>query len=162
MNKKVLLTIGIVLLCLGWFKPNLNLGGINNKPINAVVVSVPTNKDLKESCKNVIDSLKSGNSDRTKDGNRLADLYMDLATLIELDGEDEVIRTTEEVRQANSLTGLMLRMNIKDKYKELSKSLNDVIVVGIGEDIIPLDADLRAKAAESFRALAWACSEGAK
>jgi hypothetical protein len=87
---------------------------------------------------------------------------MDLATLIELDGEDEVIRTTEEVRQANSLTGLMLRMNIKDKYKELSKSLNDVIVVGIGEDIIPLDADLRAKAAESFRALAWACSEGAK
>lgn len=162
MNKKVLLAIGIALVCIGWFKPNFNLGD-NTKPINkVVVVSVPTNKDLKASCKSVIDSLKGGSSDRVKDGNRLADLYMDLATLIELDGEDEVVRTTEEIRQVNGLSGVMLRMNIKDKYPDLSKSLNGVIVTGIGEDIVPLDTDLRNKAVESFRALAWACSEGAK
>ncbi len=163
MNNKVLLGIGVVLLLLGFFKPNLNFPISNPNPDAViVVVTPPQDKELKDKCQSVIDVLSSGPKDRKKDGVRLSDLYMDLATLMELDGEDEVVKTTEEVRQANSLCGAMLRMNIKGKYPGLADAAQTVIINQIGNDMVPLDSDLRKKSAEAFRALAWACNEGSK
>jgi len=163
MNNKVLLGIGVVLLLLGFFKPNLNFPISNPNPDTAiVVVTPPQDKELKDKCQLVIDVLSNGSKDRKKDGVRLSDLYMDLATLMELDSEDEVVKTTEEVRQANSLCGAMLRMNIKGKYPGLADAAKTIIVSQIGDDIVPLDSDLRKKSAEAFRALAWACNEGSK
>jgi hypothetical protein len=163
MNNKVLLTIGVALLLLGLFRPNINLPINNPNPVdNIVVVTPPSDEGLKKTCQLVIDVLKSGSSDRKKDGKRLSELYSDLAVLIRLDGENEVVKTTEEIRQANSLAGLMLQMNIKDKYDGLSEGTNAVIVSEIGNDIIPLDDDLRDKAVKAFMALSWACLEGSK
>jgi hypothetical protein len=163
MTKKILLGIGVALLLLGIFKPNLNfpIGGPSSNP-TIVVVTPPQDKDLKDKCQLVVDILRDGPTDRKKDGARLSELYMDLATLIEMDGEDEVVKTTEEIRQANSLSGAMLRMNIKGKYPGLSDSAQAVITTQIGNDIVPLDDELRKKSAEAFRALAWACNEGSK
>jgi hypothetical protein len=79
-----------------------------------------------------------------------------------LDGEDAVIKTTDEVRQANSLSGVMLKLDMKGKYKDLASSCNSVIQAAIGDDSVLLDKDLRAKAADGFKALAWACNEGSK
>lgn len=164
MNKKLLLVIGCVLICVGVFKPSLSI-----KPIIApdnidtiVVITPPVDEALKESCQKVIEILQNGGEPRIKDGKKLASLYMDLSTLISLDGENEVIKTTEEIRQANRISGLMLDMNIKGRYPDLAAAANGVIVASIGDDVMILDAPLRSKAAESFRALAWACNEGTK
>jgi hypothetical protein len=162
MNNKLLLGVGIALVLFGLFKPNLNFPVVNPNNNTIVVVTPPQEKDLKDKCQLVINALADGSTDRKKDGTRLSDLYMDLATLIELDGEDEVVKTTEEVRQANSLCGAMLRMNIKGKYPGLPDAAQSVIITQIGDDIVPLDSDLRKKSAEAFRALAWACNEGSK
>lgn len=161
MNKTILLIVGGLLLFIGLVRPNLNLP-INQPVDNIVVVSPPSDTDLKSKCKLVIDVLKSGSSDRSKDGKRLSELYMDIATLIELNGDNEVIKTTEEIRQANTLSGAMLRMNIKGKYPGLSDAAQTVIISQIGDDSSPLDDQLRSKATEAFRALAWACNEGSK
>lgn len=85
-----------------------------------------------------------------------------MATLIELDGEDKVITDTLTIREANSLSGKMLRLNIKDKYPNLAEAAKDVIVAGIGDQDVALTPELRKKAAESFRALSWAFYQGSK
>jgi hypothetical protein len=162
MNNKVLLIIGVLLLLVGLVKPNINFP-INNPPTpvdNIVVVTPPETKELREKCQLVIDVLKAGSSDSKQDGKRLSELYSDLAVLIRLDGENEVVKTTEEIRQANSLSGVMLQMNIKDKYKGLSDATQAVLLSELGDDIVPLDEELRGKAVKAFMALSWACLEG--
>ena len=165
LKSKHLLIVAGILIIVGLFKPDLSkVFPVINSPSNntIVVVTPPSDDTLKQKCKLVIDVLSNGGSDRYKDGKRLSDLYMDLATLIELDGADQVIKTTEEITQANSLSGLMLRLNIKSKYPGLGDAAQVVISSQIGDDIVPLDAELRIKAAEAFRGLAWACNEGSK
>lgn len=163
MNNKVLLVIGGLLLLIGLVRPNINFPINNPNPVdNIVVVTPPADEELKKTCQLVIDVLKAGPSDRKQDGKRLSELYSDLAVLIRLDGENEVVKTTEEVRQANSLSGLMLQMNIKDKYDGLPEATNAVVLSEIGDDIVPLDEDLRGKAVKAFMALSWACLEGSK
>ncbi len=163
MNNKVLLAIGVVLLLLGFFKPNLNFPINKPDPVDVIlVVTPPESKELREKCQLVIDVLQNGSSDRKQDGKRLSGLYSDLAVLIEQDGENEVVKTTEEIRQANSLSGVMLQMNIRDKYKGLSDATQAVLLSELGDDIVPLDEDLRNKAVKAFMALSWACLEGSK
>lgn len=163
MNNKILLIIGGILLFLGLVRPNLNFP-INNPIDNnaIVVVTPPADSEVKKLCEPIINALKNGSSNKSKDGRRLSDLYLDLATLIELDGDNEVIKTTEEIRQANSLSGLMLRLNIKGSYPGLSEASQQFISSQIGDDMVTLDSGLRTKAADAFRALAWACNEGSK
>ena len=164
MNSKILLAIGCGLLLVGLLKPNIQFP-LNNKPVvvdNIVVVTPPADKNLREKCQLVIDVLSNAGSDRKKDGQRLSDLYMDLATLIELDGENQVVKTTEEIRQANVLSGMMLRMNIQGKYPGLADAAQTVVISQIGDEAVVLDEELRQKAVEAFRALSWACYEGAK
>jgi hypothetical protein len=162
-SKKLLLLLAGALIVIGLLKPDLG-NFLPNKPVveKIVVVTPPQEKELRDKCKLVIDALVNGSSDRKKDGVRLSELYMDLSTLIELDGEDQVIKTTEEIRQANSLSGVMLRLDIKGKYPGLSDATQAIIASQIGNDIIPLDADLRTKAVDAFKALSWACNEGSK
>ena len=157
-NKNILLLIGCSLLAIGLLKPNLpsfnNTGG-------DTTISKPTNVELLDECEKVTECFRSvGGS--SYDAKRLASLYMDIASLVELDEQNEVIKNTEAIRQANSLSGIMLKLDIKGKYPELAESAKAVIVSSIGDDNVPLDKNLRTKAAEGFRALAWACSQGAK
>jgi hypothetical protein len=166
MNLKILLLlIGSVLLGIGILKPNINL--LNNpNPSPAVIVdgsdlSEPTDEKLKSRAKDVIKALSS-NNDRKTDGKRLASLYSDLANLVSLDGEDQVIKNTEEIRQANKLVGLMLRLDIKGKYEDLPEAAQALMLEAIGDDQVLLSTQLRAKAVDGFKALAWSCYEGSK
>ena len=162
-TRNILLVVAGLLVVYGLTKPNIN--NVIPNPVQPIVVEVvpaPTDPAIKEAANKVVASLANGSSDRIVDGKRLCGLYWDMATLIELDGNDTVIKTTEEIRQANALSGPMLRMNIKDKYPDLAKNCNSVIVAAIGEDNIILTKELRAKAVEGFKALSWACDEGSK
>lgn len=165
MNKNTLLIIGGLLLLIGLVKPDLaNLGFSPNKPvaIDVLELSAPSDANLKAKAAAVVEIFKNSGNDRKTDAKRLRDLYIDLAQLISLDGENEVIKNTEEIRQANSLAGLLLHLDMKGKYANLSSASKDVVVSAIGDDIILLSKDLRAKAVNGFNALAWACNEGSK
>lgn len=163
-TKNLLLMLAAILIVVGLLKPDLSNFINNFTPSNNVVnvvVEKPTNAEILDECQEVIDALKADN-DRKTDGSRLASLYNDLATLVSLDGEDLVLKNTEEIRQANKLAGVMLKLDIKGKYPKLAKATNSVIVSSIGDDSVMLDDKLRQGAADGFKALAWACYEGAK
>lgn len=164
MNNKIILIVGGLLLTIGLLKPDFSsFIHINNRPNKPNVIEVikPENKDLLESCFDVIKALKSG-PNTSEDAKRLSSLYSDLALLVSLDGDNEVIKTTDEIRQANSLSGLILQLDLKGKYKNLASSCNNVIVAAIGDDSLLLDPALRSKAVDGFKALAWACNEASK
>ena len=159
MKDKLLLGIGAVLVLLALIKPDV--GGFITPYDNNVVVENIDN-DSKTLVQPIVDVLRSGPSDRKIDGKKLASLFSDIATLIQLDGEDQVITNTEEVKQANTIAGKMLKLNLKDKYPSLGIECSKYVKNIIGDDNIPLDNDLRNKAVQAFRSLAWACNEGSK
>jgi hypothetical protein len=164
MNKTILLVIAMILLVIGLFKPSF-IDAFNPKPSPSVVVDdselpKPSDELIKKST-NIIKAL-SVSPERKTDGKKLASLYKDIAELIALDGENELITNTDEIRQANKLAGVMLKLDIKNKYPDLPESAQAMIVSVVGDDQIPLTTELRAKAIDSFMALAWACNEGSK
>lgn len=158
-NKTLLIILAVVLLLIGIFKPDLGVVVPNNGPVPVVNVVEPSDPELKTACLEVVQILQKGKS---ADALRLSSLYSDIGDLIALDGENEVIKNTEEIRQANKLSGLLLRLDIKGKYEGLSEAAEKVVVTGIGSDDVSLEKELRNKAVNSFKALAWACKEGSK
>jgi hypothetical protein len=163
-TKTLLLGLAFLLIAVGLFKPDF--GSLVNHP-KPVVVEVeellaPAREGLKTKADEVVKILKDGDPDRKTDGKRLASLYVDLATLVTLDGDDEVIKNTEEIRQSNRLAGTMLKLDMKNKYPKLAEACKAVIVEAIGDDSVALNKESRVQAAEGFKALAWACQQGAK
>jgi hypothetical protein len=159
-NNTFLLIIGSLLLVYGLF---VNLE-INKTPIpnSSPVVVAPLDPTLKISCEKVITVFKEGSSDRNIDCIKLSNLYNDLAKLIALDNNNEIIKNTDEIRDANRLAGLLYNLDLKGKYPGLAEAANNVIVNYIGNDNVVLDKNLRDKAVEAFKGLAWACYEGSK
>ena len=161
-QKNILLGLAGLLVIIGLLKPEFsNILG-PNKPatVDVLELSEPTDPAIKKEADDVVSVLKEAGA--KVDARRLRDLYMDLAKLVEIDGEDEVIKSTEEIRQANSLAGVMLRLDIKGKYPDLAKETKEVVVAAIGDDQILLSKELRVKAVEGLNALAWACNQGSK
>lgn len=160
--KNLALIVAAILIVIGLLKPDLS-GFINNSSPNntTIVIDKPSDKDILNECEAVIEALKA-DRDRKTDGVRLASLYKDMATLIELDGEDMVIKNTEEIRQANKLAGAMLKLDIKGKYPKLAQAAEKLVIASIGDDSVVLDSKLRQSASDGFRALSWACYEGSK
>lgn len=163
-SKTFLLFLAGLLIFIGLTKPDLSLLLSNNNAITIIDnidIAEPSSDALKIKAKDVVKALSVDN-DRKTDGKKLAKLYLDMATLISLDGNDQVIKNTEEIRQANRLSGLMLKMDIKGKYEDLPEAAQALVVEAIGDDQVLLSSDLRNKAVEGFKALAWACNEGSK
>lgn len=158
MNKNIVLLIALVLLAIGIFKPAF-LVNDSRVPIDTISVVQPKDDAMIEACKELSDILSKGSS---VEAIRLASLYSDIANLISLDEKNEVIKNTEEIRQANILSGILLQLNIKGKYAGLADAANKIVVLGIGDDELILDKELRSKAVETFKILAWACKEGSK
>jgi len=162
-NNNLLLVVAGLLILVGLTKFDLSrLNILPNKPnaVDVLELPEPTDPAVKKEADDVVSVLKE--SGAKGDAKRLRDLYLDLAKLVELDGENEVVRNTDEIRQANSLAGVMLRLDIKGKYPDLAKEAKEVVVAAIGDDHILLSTELRAKAVEGLNALAWACNQGSK
>ena len=163
-TKNILLGVALLLISIGILKPDISSWGLPNR--NPSVPSenldlVKPSEELLPMVQNIVKAL-SVSSDRKIDGKRLASLYNDMATLISLDEKDEIIKTTEDIRQANKLSGLMLKLDIKGKYPDLPEANEALVKEAIGDDQVLLNPDLRAKAVNGFKALAWACNEGSK
>jgi hypothetical protein len=162
-NNTLLLVLGLALVGYGVLKPDLGSLITPTVPVinNVVDVEKPLDPDLLSWCDDVIKSFRK-TSDRKADALKLSSLYYDLANLISLDSENEVIKNTLEVREANKLAGILFNLNIKGKYPDLAQACNNLVVIGIGDDDVILDENMRKKAVETFKALSWACYEGSK
>ena len=166
MQNKVLLAIGAILVLFGLFKPDFSSV---LKPSNSVcsvesyVTDAPSDPTLLLKAREINDILQqSDDSTRKSDCLKLSSLYSDIATLVELDGEDQVVNNTNAIREVNTIAGKMLRLNIKDKYPNLAETAKSLVVAAIGDDDVALDDSLRTKSAEAFRALSWAFYQGSK
>ncbi len=162
MNSKILLVVGLLLVIVGVWKPSIST---NTYPVisNNYVAEQPSDADILAASSDVIELLKSSSANnKSEDFVKLASLYADIATLISLDGDNMVVKDTQAVRQVNKLSGLMLKLDIKDKYDGLPEKLQNVVVVAVGQDDVVLDGDMRQKAVDAFRALSWAFYEGNK
>lgn len=164
MNKNVILLVGGLLILLGLTRFDIGkFNPIRPAPTNIDVMELvaPSDENVKKEADDVVSLLKASSGSKN-DFKRLRDLSLDLGRLVQLDGEDLVIKNTDEIRQANSIAGVMLRLDIKGKYANLPKEAKEVIVASIGDDNINLTPDLRVKAVEGFNALAWAYNEASK
>jgi hypothetical protein len=164
MNNKLILVVAGLLILLGITKLDIKkLNPLNPSPANIDVMELmpPSEENVKKEAQDVIDLLKKSGGSKN-DFRTLRDLTLDLGRLVELDGEDLVVKNTDEIRQANSIAGVMLRLDIKGKYPDLAKEAKEVIVSSIGDDNIPLTPELRTKAVDGFNALAWAYNEASK
>jgi hypothetical protein len=168
--KNYILYIGIGLILLGLFKPNItnylpviNPNNQNASCLDNYVITPPDDINILEKCNLIIDILQSSNANNKKyDALKLSSLYADIATLIRLDGDDLVVKDTQTIREVNSLTGQMLKLDIKGKYPNLASSAQDVIKAAIGDDDVLLSTENREKAAQAFDGLSWAFYEGGK
>lgn len=164
MNKNIVLLVGGLLILFGLTKFDIGkFKPVGPSPSNIDIMELvaPSDENVKKEATDVINLLKSSGGSKN-DFKRLRDLSLDLSRLIELDGEDLVVKTTEEIRQANSIAGVMLRLDVKGKYPNLAKEAKEVIVAAIGDDNVPLTPELRKKAVASFSGLAWAYNEASK
>lgn len=167
MKNNVILLIGLVLLAFGFFGNKLTWSPspsvVNPTTVESYVTDAPADLDLLAKAKEVIQVLDAtSNSTKRAECLKLSSLYADIATLIDLDQDDVVITDTAAIRKANSLSGKMLKLNIKDKYPSLAEKTQEVVVAAIGKDDVLLDQNSRSKASEAFRALSWAFYEGSK
>lgn len=165
MNKsKLLLVVGACLCAIGLFKIDLSNFIPNRVPVQVdnMELSEPSDEDLKKEANDIVSLMKGVGNSSKSDSKRLRDLYIDMSNLVELDEESAVIKNTDEIRSANSLAGIMLHLDMKGKYANLSKETNQVIVTSIGDESVPLSKTLRSKAVDGFRALAWAFNESSK
>jgi hypothetical protein len=162
MNNKIILAVAglLILFGLNSFDFSNFLPHNNHINIDVLELAAPTDENILKEAKDVLEIVKK-QVDK-EDAKRLRDLYLDIKQLIKLDGDDEVIKNTEEIRQANSLAGSMLKLDIKGKYPNLAKECKEVIVAAIGDDQVSLSKELRAKGMDAFGGLAWAFNEGSK
>lgn len=163
-KKYIILAIGIALIALGLIKPDLSklLNPIKqNQNISEILIEIPESDVTKDACEKVVKSLRNG-SDSKIDGLNLAALYSDISKIIELKDNDSIIKNTQDISKVNSIAGSLLRLNIKDKYENLSENCDAVIKSVIGDESVPIDEEIRSKAVKAFRNLAWACKEGSK
>jgi len=159
---KIVLALGSLLVFWGLFGSKIN-SVIDNKPVvvDVLELSVPSDENVKKEAQDVVNVLKSAGASKSE-CRKLRDLMIDLGRLVELDGENEVVKNTEEIRQANSLAGVMLQLDLKGKYSKLPQEAKEVVVAAIGDDNVVLSKELRPKAVDGFNALAWAYNEASK
>lgn len=162
MNKNLILIVAGLLILVGLTKIDLSRF-VPSVPANIDVMELtaPTDKNVKKEADDVVSLLKASGGSKG-DFRKLRDLSLDLGRLVQLDGEDLVIKNTNEIRQANSIAGPMLKLDIKGKYPDLAKEAKEVIVAAVGDDDIVLSPELRVKAVDGFNALAWAYNEASK
>tara|TARA_B100001778_G_scaffold89916_1_gene73294 strand:- start:815 stop:1312 length:498 start_codon:yes stop_codon:yes gene_type:complete len=165
MKNSVILFAGVLLVLFGCFGEQItnSVFSPNIPVVEGYVVDAPANKELLDKARVIIDILNDSNDSTTRmDCLKLSSLYSDLATLVELDADDQVVKDTATIKEANGLSGKMLRLDIKDKYPGLAEASKDLVVTSIGEDDVALDKDTRSNAVDAFRALSWAFYEGSK
>lgn len=154
----ILLILGGLLIAIGIVKPDVSkLIKINPNTVVEVNLQAPSDPLLRTKADVISNSLKDAD---VVDMHRLRDLAIDMSILVGLDGENLIIKTTEEIRQAVSMSGIMLHLDIKGKYPSLAQDSNALMIAAIGDDDVPLTPELRQRSVNALQSLAWAYNGG--
>lgn len=157
MNKNNIVLWFLALCLIGYAFIQPNFSSFSKETVPAPVLEIQTK------CEKIVSIIRSTDDpNKKKDMAHLISLYSDLSKLISIDSEDSIIKNTEEIKEANRLSGKMLDIDLKDKYENLGAEMNSFVVSCIGDDNVVLSPELRQKSVETFKALAWAVQEGAK
>lgn len=91
------------------------------------------------------------------DSARLAAMYEGLAGVIEFDGKLQTpqLKTTDSLKQLQEIARVysLEGATLAEKYPGLVQVVGDTLKAAVGDDVAPLDAGLRAKAAAAYRSL---------
>lgn len=167
MNKdKVVLILAGALVLIGLLKPDFSNLIPSNRPvaIETETLQAPVSTDVKAIAEKVTKIFKESTAkDKKVKGQRFKSLMIDLAKLIKLDGEREIVKSTKELRLANSIAGRMSDLDMKGEFTDLAKTCTEVLAASLGgtEDIL-LTPELREKGGDGFLAIAWAVEQGLK
>lgn len=167
MNKdKVVLILAGALVLIGLFKPDFSNLIPSNRPVavETETLQTPVSTDVKTVAEKVTKIFKESTAkDKKVKGQRFKSLMIDLAKLIKLDGEREIVKSTKELRLANSIAGRMSDLDMKGEFTDLAKTCTEVLAASLGgtEDIL-LTPELREKGGDGFLAIAWAVEQGLK
>lgn len=167
MNKdKVVLILAGALVLIGLLKPDFSNLIPSNRPVavETETLQAPISADVKAVAEKVTKIFKESTAkDKKVKGQRFKSLMIDLAKLIKLDGEREIVKSTKELRLANSIAGRMSDLDMKGEFTDLAKTCTEVLVASLGgtEDIL-LTPELREKGGDGFLAIAWAVEQGLK
>jgi hypothetical protein len=164
-NNLVLILAGTLVL-IGLVKPDFSNLLPNNRPavIENEVLAAPASDEVKAVAEKITKIFKESSAkDKKIKGQRFKSLMIDLAKLIKLDSEKEVIKSTKELRFANAVAGNMSDLDMKGEFVDLAKTCTEVTTVSLGgtEDIL-LTPELREKGGDGFLAIAWAVEQGLK
>lgn len=165
MNNKPLLILALVLIVIGLSRhSSISFPVVKPSPVavptETLKIDAPQDEELKTLAEVVRDALKGGDSDRSTDGVRLANLYRDMSILIELD--EDIIKSTGAITEANVMSAKLLKIDLRGKYPGLAEACDKLLMTHISDKSVVMDSKLREKAVEAFQALAWGCLEGAK
>ena len=111
----------------------------------------PTDPAILTAAQNVSNELKNADSN---DKLMLARLFREQAKLIASDSG--VIQTNADIRRANGLIGKVANVQIKGKYSNLAKVLNESTKAVLGDDPVAID---RSKASALFNGFSWAARQ---
>lgn len=157
-----LLLVGGLLIGYGVLAPSIKTNIVPTPIVNTTVLEAPLDPSLRKDCEQVTKTFRSGSGNKSVDGVKLSSLYLDLAKLISLDNQNQTIKNTDEIRDANRLAGLLYDLDLSGKYPNLTSETTKTVINYIGDDNVVLDTTLRQKAVEVFNGLAWAFYEGSK
>lgn len=166
MNKNnLILILAATLVLIGLVKPDFsNL--LPNKPtvVENEALAAPVSDEVRVVAEKITKIFKESSAkDKKNKGQRFKNLMVDLAELIKLDGEKEVVKSTKELRFANAVAGNMSNLDMKGEFVDLAKTSTEVVAASLGgtEDIL-LTPELREKGGDGFLAIAWAVEQGLK
>ena len=163
-NNLVLILAGTLVL-IGLVKPDFsNL--LPNKPavVENEALTAPASDEVRVVAEKITKIFKESSAkDKKIKGQRFKSLMVDLAKLIKLDGEKEVVKSTKELRFANAVAGNMSDLDMRGEFVDLAKTCTEVVAASLGgtEDIL-LTPELREKGGDGFLAIAWAVEQGLK
>lgn len=163
---KIVLALAAILVLVGLFRPDFSNLIPSNKPavVETETLQTPASADVKAVAEKVTKIFKESTAkDKRVKGQKFKSLMVDLAKLIKLDGEREVVKSTKELRLANSIAGRMCDLDMKGEFTDLAKTCTEVLTTSLGgTDDILLTPELREKAGDGFLAVAWAVEQGLK
>lgn len=115
--------------------------------------------ELQEQVAGITDIIRA-NPNHARDGQLIGNFFRDFAAVAVTNTEK--VKTKEDIRKVNVASGKILfdQLGIKGDYPGLSKAIDKVIMDNVGKNG-PLDSATREKARAAFRAVAWACYQGA-
>lgn len=145
-------------LCLVLLLSGCALYPVPEKPKPAPAPAPAPDNSIRLDLKDKVLPIRDALNGHATDAKLLAAYFDAFADVLARD--TDYVKTTAQLRDGISRSGALLTQRSDyTEHPEVRKALESVLAGELGKESRGLDAPLRKKAVESFRAFAWACRE---